>query len=78
MAKTIAHLKQGESGIIKAFIGEELPVKLMEMGCLPGSAVELVQIAPLNDPLYITVDGTHMAIRRVTAAEIELEQNTQA
>lgn len=78
MAKTIAHLKQGESGIIKAFIGEELPVKLMEMGCLPGSAVELVQIAPLNDPLYITVDGTHMAIRRVTAAEIELEQNPQA
>ncbi len=78
MAKTIAQLKQGESGIIKAFIGEELPVKLMEMGCLPGSAVELVQIAPLNDPLYITVDGTHMAIRRVTAAEIELEQNTQA
>jgi len=78
LAKTIAHLKQGESGIIKAFIGEELPVKLMEMGCLPGSAVELVQIAPLNDPLYITVDGTHMAIRRVTAAEIELEQNTQA
>jgi len=50
----------------------------MEMGCLPGSAVELVQIAPLNDPLYITVDGTHMAIRRVTAAEIELEQNPQA
>ncbi|PQJ16100.1 FeoA family protein [Aureicoccus marinus] len=78
MAKTIAQLKQGESGIIKAFIGEELPVKLMEMGCLPGSAVELVQIAPLNDPLYITVDGTHMAIRRVTAAEIELEQNPQA
>jgi len=78
LAKTIAQLKQGESGIIKAFIGEELPVKLMEMGCLPGSAVELVQIAPLNDPLYITVDGTHMAIRRVTAAEIELEQNTQA
>lgn len=78
MAKTIAHLKQGESGIIKAFIGEELPVKLIEMGCLPGSAVEMVQIAPLNDPLYITVDGTHMAIRRVTAAEIELEQNPQA
>jgi ferrous iron transport protein A len=78
LAKTIAQLKQGESGIIKAFIGEELPVKLMEMGCLPGSAVELVQIAPLNDPLYITVDGTHMAIRRVTAAEIELEQNPQA
>ena len=78
MAKTIAQLKQGESGIIKAFIGDELPVKLMEMGCLPGSAVELVQIAPLNDPLYITVDGTHMAIRRVTAAEIELEQNPQA
>lgn len=78
MAKTIAQLKQGESGIIKAFIGEELPVKLMEMGCLPGSAVKLVQIAPLNDPLYITVDGTHMAIRRVTAAEIELEQNPQA
>ena len=71
---TIAHLKQGEKGLIKAFLGTDLPVKLLEMGCLPGSLVELIQIAPLNDPLYISVDGTHMAIRRETAAEIELEE----
>lgn len=71
---TIAHLKQGQKGLIKGFLGSELPVKLLEMGCLPGSLVQLIQIAPLNDPLYISVDGTHMAIRRETAGEIELEE----
>ena len=71
---TIAHLKQGQKAQIKGFLGTDLPVKLLEMGCLPGSMVELIQIAPLNDPLYISVDGTHMAIRRETAGEIEIEE----
>jgi len=70
---TIAQLEQGQQATIKGFLGDELPIKLMEMGCLPGSQVELVQVAPLKDPMHINVDGTQMAIRRATAAEIEIE-----
>ena len=70
---TVADLKKGEKGVIKEFNNNVLPVKLMEMGCLPGNSVELVQIAPLNDPIYINVNGTHMAIRRSLAETIELD-----
>lgn len=70
---TIAQLEQGQQATIKGFLGDELPIKLMEMGCLPGSQVELVQVAPLKDPMHINVDGTQMAIRRATASEIEIE-----
>lgn len=40
------------------------------MGCLPGEDVELLQIAPLKDPLYIRVNGSHLAIRKETASKI--------
>ena len=70
---TIAQLKPGQKGIIKEFEVERIPVKLLELGCLPGSMVELVQIAPLNDPYYINVNGSHIAIRRELASYIALE-----
>lgn len=73
MIKTVAQLKRGEKGIIKEFIDDILPIKLLELGCLPGNEVELVQIAPLKDPIYINVNGSHIAIRRSMAKLIELE-----
>ena len=42
------------------------------MGCLPGKEVELLQKAPLNDPLYIRVNGSHLAIRVETALQIAI------
>lgn len=73
MSTTVAHLKRGQKGIIKEFADDLLPIKLLELGCLPGNEVELVQVAPLNDPIYINVNGSHIAIRRSTALQIELE-----
>ncbi|MFS4416086.1 FeoA family protein [Maribacter sp. 2307ULW6-5] len=73
MEVTVAQLKKGQKGIIKEFAGARLPVKLLELGCLPGNEVELVQVAPFRDPIYINVNGTHIAIRRTMAAQIALE-----
>ncbi len=73
MGTTVAHLKRGQKGIIKEFADDLLPIKLLELGCLPGNEVELVQIAPFNDPIYINVNGSHIAIRRAMALQIELE-----
>jgi ferrous iron transport protein A len=70
---TVAHLRRGQKGIIKEFADDILPIKLLELGCLPGNEIELVQVAPLKDPIYINVNGTHIAIRRSVAALIELE-----
>ena len=70
---TVADLSYGQKGIIKDFSEDVLPVKLLELGCLPGNVIELVQVAPLNDPIYINVSGSHIAIRRSLAQLIELE-----
>lgn len=73
MGTTVADLKRGQKGIIKEFTDDFLPIKLLELGCLPGNEVELVQIAPFKDPIYINVNGSHIAIRRETALHIALE-----
>ncbi|MDC3299205.1 ferrous iron transport protein A [Flavobacteriaceae bacterium] len=69
---TIASLHIGELAYISEDSLNEIPLKLLEMGCLPGAEVELIQLAPLNDPLYICVNGSHLAIRKETAAKIQI------
>jgi ferrous iron transport protein A len=61
--KTIASLKIGESGIVSGFTDELMSLKLLEMGCLPGSKIELDSIAPLGCPICINVSGYRLAIR---------------
>ncbi|EJL63183.1 FeoA family protein [Flavobacterium sp. CF136] len=73
MQNTIHSLKKGEKAIIKDFDIDLIPLKLLEMGCLPGNLVELLQIAPFGDPLYLDINGSHVAIRIETAREIEVE-----
>jgi ferrous iron transport protein A len=70
---TIANLKKGDKAIIKDFDVEAIPLKLLEMGCLPGNTVELLQIAPFGDPLYLDINGSHLAIRIETACQIQVD-----
>lgn len=70
---TIANLKKGQKAIIGQMTSDDIPLKLMEMGCLPGNKVELIQIAPLNDPLYLNINDTFLSIRRATARLINVE-----
>ena len=69
---TIASLHIGELAYISEESINEIPLKLLEMGCIPGAEVELIQLAPLNDPLYICVNGSHLAIRKETASKIQI------
>ena len=71
--RTVADLGIGEHGFISGFTDEKLSLKLLEMGCLPGNVVELLQIAPFGDPLYLNINGSHVAIRVETAKEIEVD-----
>ncbi|MDB2495278.1 MAG: FeoA family protein [Flavobacteriaceae bacterium] len=70
---SIASLKKGQKAIIKDFSVDLIPLKLLEMGCLPGNEVSLIQEAPFKDPLYLTVNGSHLAIRKEMASKIEIE-----
>lgn len=73
MQTTVDQLKKGEKGIIITFNLETIPLKLIEMGCMEGHVIELIQTAPLGDPLYLDMNGTHLAIRKEMAREIVVE-----
>ena len=63
-------LTKGELATIETIETDELPLKLIEMGCLPGNKISLIQKAPFNDPLYLKIDESHFAIRKETAQRI--------
>ncbi len=71
---TISDLIIGDKAVITNFIVDNIPLKLIEMGCIEGNSVELVQNAPLKDPLYLNVNGTFLAIRKETASQISVEK----
>lgn len=75
MSDTIAHLKRGEQATIISFNEELVPLKLLEMGCLPGNNVLMMESAPFQDPIYLNINGTYLAIRRETAQQIIVERH---
>ena len=54
----LSDLKKGEKGKIVDVSSQEIPMKLLEMGCLPGNSVRLIQQAPFQGP--ISVSYTHL------------------
>jgi ferrous iron transport protein A len=70
---TIDSLQKGQKAKIISFDDSIVPLKLIEMGCLEGNIVELLQIAPLGDPLLLSVNDTNLAIRKEMANRIFVE-----
>lgn len=68
--KSIADLKRGQKATIEDISAESIPLKLLEMGCLPGNDVEVIKIAQIKDPIYLNINDTFLAIRLETAKEI--------
>jgi ferrous iron transport protein A len=71
-SRTVENLAPGESGTICCFKDETLALKLLDMGCLPGTEVSMKFAAPLGDPLCISVDGYSLSLRRAEASTISL------
>ena len=67
---TLDQIEKNQLGKIVSIDTDLLPLKLIEMGCLPGNEVHLEQLAPLKDPMYLVIDGCHLAIRKETAQHI--------
>jgi len=65
--KTIADIPLGGSAIILDFNEEQMPVKMLEMGLLPGNKVVLKQIAPFQGPIHIQVGSYSLALRKSEA-----------
>lgn len=71
-SKNVSQMKPGEVGIIAGFTDEELSVKLLEMGCLPGAAIRFNFSAPFGDPVCISVLGYELSLRLEEAATISI------
>jgi len=72
----LADLKIGEKGEIVGFTDELLSLKLLEMGCLPGTEVILTHLAPFGDPIAIRVSGSYTLSMRREEAETMLIKRT--
>jgi len=70
--KNVADMRPGEVGIVAGFTDDQISVKLMEMGCLPGSAVKFNYTAPFGDPVCISVSGYELSLRLEEAAAISI------
>jgi ferrous iron transport protein A len=68
----LSQLKKGQKAIIEDFDIDRVPLKLLEMGCLPGNEVQLLQVAPMGDPIYMIINDSHLAIRIETAQAIDV------
>lgn len=70
--KFLSELKKGQKGQIESFTDYELSLKLLEMGCIPGELVEVIRIAPLGDPIAISVSGYMLSLRKGEAATVRI------
>ncbi len=71
--KSVRDLKIGESGTICCLNDPEMSLKLLEMGCIPGTPVKLNSKAPLGDPITIIVNDYTLSLRLDEAANILLK-----
>lgn len=71
----LSELKPGQAGTIKEYSDTDIFLKLMEMGCVPGEPILLEKIAPLGDPISISVAGYRLSLRLNEAEHILVELN---
>lgn len=74
MKKRLSQVRVGKQAVITAFENDDIFLKLMEMGCIPGEIVKIDQIAPLGDPISITVAGYQLSLRLDEAEMIWVEE----
>ncbi len=71
----LGDLKPGQQGTIAKLHSTIGPVKrrLMDMGVIPGEQIKVEKIAPMGDPIEVTVKGYKLSLRKQEAKGIELE-----
>ena len=72
--KTLKDVAVGETVTVARLHGEG-PVKrrIMDMGITKGQVIEVIRVAPLGDPMEITVRNYELSVRKADAEMIEVE-----
>lgn len=74
MDRRLSEVEVGKTVIIKHFENDDIFLKLMEMGCVPGEKIIVEQVAPLGDPISILVAGYILSLRLNEAENIWVEE----
>ena len=72
--KTLKNVAVGQTVTVKTLTGEG-PVKrrIMDMGITKGVEIYVRKVAPLGDPVEVTVRGYELSLRKADAEMIEVE-----
>ena len=70
----LSEVKVGKTAVINSFENDNIFLKFMEMGCVPGEMVRVEQVAPLGDPISISVSGYQLSLRMDEARMIWVEE----
>ena len=74
MVVSLKDLSPGQKGRVTRVRGRGVVYKrLVDMGVIPGSLIEMRRVAPLGDPLEIKVRGYHLSLRKQEAEKIAVE-----
>ncbi|MDD3429193.1 MAG: ferrous iron transport protein A [Oscillospiraceae bacterium] len=72
--KTLKSVKVGETAKVVKLYGEgAVKRRIMDMGLTKGTQVDVRKVAPLGDPIEITVRGYQLSLRKADAEMIEVE-----
>lgn len=71
--KTLKEVKPGQAGSVKSLTATgALRRRIMDMGITKGTSIFVRKVAPLGDPIEITVRGYELSIRKNEAGHIEI------
>ena len=74
MRVPLSELQLGDEGVIVRIGGDAfLKRRLRDLGVIKGERVKVEHIAPLGDPIEVTVKGTRISLRKSEAALVEVE-----
>ena len=69
--KTLKDVPPGQSAVVeKVTVAGPARLRLMAMGLLKGARVKVIKVAPLGDPIEMTVGSYHLSLRKTEAEKI--------
>ena len=72
--QTLKDIKIGETAVVKRLNGEgAVKRRIMDMGITKGTSVYVRKVAPLGDPIEVTVRGFELSLRKADASSIIVE-----
>ncbi len=74
MYKKLSDVGLGKKVVIRSFLNDDIFLKLMEMGCVPGEEILIEKIAPFRDPISVLVAGYKLSLRLDEAEHILVEE----